>query len=164
MISVVGKSEQDARSALSGIGVEVSSVSSDYSDTVPEGCVISQSISEGTYVNPGTGVTLTISLGKKVVDKYYSLVNYTIDSSKLSIPDGATDVKIDVTLYTSNNEKVKDWTGQSLPFTANASDIKNCSDGYFIVKCSWTVTDESGNPKQETNGEGTRINVTFTQN
>lgn len=164
MINVVGKSEQDARNALASIGITVSNVNSEYSNDVPEGCVIRQSIDGGTSVDEGTSITLTISLGKQVVDKYYSLVNYTIDSSKLSIPDGATDVKIDVTLYTSNNEKVKDWTGQSLPFTANASDIKNCSDGYFIVKCSWTVTDESGNPKQETNGEGTRINVTFTQN
>lgn len=66
MISVLGKSEQDARDALSAIGVTVSSVSSDYSNNVPEGCVISQSISEGTFVNPGTTVTLTISLGKKI--------------------------------------------------------------------------------------------------
>lgn len=66
MISVVGKSEQEARDALSAIGVTVSSVSSDYSNNVPEGCVISQSISEGTFVNPGTTVTLTISLGKKI--------------------------------------------------------------------------------------------------
>lgn len=66
MISVLGMSEQQARDSLAGINVSVSSVSSDYSDTVPEGCVISQSISEGTFVNPGTSVTLTISLGKKI--------------------------------------------------------------------------------------------------
>lgn len=164
MISVLGMTEQQARDALAGIDVSVSSVSSDYSNDVPEGCVMSQSISEGTFVNPGTSVTLTISLGKKVVDKYYSLVNYTITASELGIPEGASDVKIDAVLYTSNNDKVKEWTGQSAPFTANASDIKNCSDGYFIFKCSWTITDETGNTKQENNGEGTRKNVTFTQN
>lgn len=66
MISVLGLSEQAARDALAGINVTVSSTNSDYSDDVPEGCVISQSISEGTFVNPGTTITLTISLGKKV--------------------------------------------------------------------------------------------------
>lgn len=164
MISVYKMSEQEARNVLANIGITVSSVNSAYSNDVPEGCVIRQSIGEGESVDEGTGVTLTISLGKEVVDKYYSLVNYTIDSSKLNMPAGATDVKIDVTLYTSNNDKVKEWVGQSLPFTANVSDIKNCSEGYFVVKCSWSVTDEEGNLKQETNGEGTRINVTFTQN
>lgn len=164
MISVYKMSEQEARNALANIGLTVSDVNSAYSNDVPEGCVIRQSIGEGESVDEGTGVTLTISLGKEVVDKYYSLVNYTIDSSKLNVPAGATDVKIDVTLYTSNNDKVKEWAGQSLPFTANVSDIKNCSEGYFVVKCSWSVTDEEGNLKQETNGEGTRINVTFTQN
>lgn len=65
MISVLGMTEQQARDALAGINVNVSSVNSDYSDNVPAGCVISQSISEGTFVNPGTSVTLTISLGKR---------------------------------------------------------------------------------------------------
>lgn len=161
MINVLGMTEQQARDALAGINVSVSSVSSDYSDTVPEGSVISQSISEGTFVNPGTSVTLTISLGKKV--ETYSLNNYKIE--RLSeIPDNATGVSANITLYKSEgNDKINSWTATSFPFNISQGNIENCSSGYFVVDWSWTVTDESGNVKNETK-QTTIEGVNFTKN
>lgn len=161
MINVLGMTEQQARDALAGINVSVSSVSSDYSDTVPEGSVINQSISEGTFVNPGTSVTLTISLGKKV--ETYSLNNYKIE--RLSeIPDNATGVSANITLYKSEgNDKINSWTATSFPFNISQGNIENCSSGYFVVDWSWTVTDESGNVKNETK-QTTIEGVNFTKN
>ena len=161
MISVLGLTEQAARDALAGINVTVSSTNSDYSDDVPEGCVISQSISEGTFVNPGTTITLTISLGKKV--ETYSLNNYTIE--KLSeIPENATEIKANITLYKSEGEdKIGTWTPTSFPFTVSQGNIENCSEGYFVIDWSWTVTDESGNVKNETK-QTTIEGVKFTKN
>ena len=40
--------------------------SSDYSDSVPEGEVMNQSIGSGQSVEEGTSITLTVSLGSKV--------------------------------------------------------------------------------------------------
>ena len=161
MISVLGLSEQAARDALAGINVTVSSVNSDYSDTVPEGNVISQSISEGTFVNPGTTVTLTISLGKKV--ETYSLNNYTIE--KLSeIPENATGITANISLYKSEGEdRINTWTATSFPFSVSQGNIENCSEGYFVIDWSWTVTDESGNVKNETK-QTTIEGVKFTKN
>lgn len=148
MISVLGQTEEAAKEALKAINVTVSSTNSEYSDDVPEGCVISQSISEGTFVNPGTTVTLTISLGKKT--ETYSLSNYEIKVDK-DIPVEATNIRATITLYKSEGEdKIGTWTATSFPFNINQSGIENCDKGYFIIDWSWTVTDENGNPKNET--------------
>ena len=65
MINVMGKSQADAQNALSAIGI-LCNVTSDYSDTVPEGQVISQSVAEGKWIDKGTTITITVSLGKKI--------------------------------------------------------------------------------------------------
>lgn len=65
MVKVVGLSQTDAQNALDGIGL-LYNVTSDYSNDIPEGQVISQSIAEGKWVDKGTTVTITVSLGKKI--------------------------------------------------------------------------------------------------
>lgn len=160
MISVLGMTEQQAREALKAIDIEVYDVSEDYSDK-EEGTVIEQSISEGTFVNPGTTINLKLSAGKKV--ETYSLSNYTIP--KLSeIPENATGISATITLYKSEGEdKINSWTATSFPFTVNQGNIENCDKGYFIIDWSWSVTDESGNTKNETK-QTTIENVSFTKN
>lgn len=162
MVNVLGMTEQQARDTLAGISVSVSSVNSDYSDTVAEGNVISQSISEGTFVNPGTSVTLTISLGKKI--ETYSLNNYTIDKTGVGIPDDATGITANITLYKSEGtDKINSWTATSFPFNVSQGSIENCNSGYFIIDWSWSVTDENGNIKNETK-QTTIEGVSFTKN
>lgn len=148
MINVLGQSQTDAENAIREIGLTISSVSSDYSDTVPEGCVTEQSIAEGKFVDPGTGITLKISLGKRI--ETYSLNNYTIDKSDIGIPDNATNIAANITLYKSEGEdRINSWNAKSFPFTVNQSSIENCSEGYFVIDWSWSVTDENGNVKNE---------------
>lgn len=59
---VVGDDEATATSAIEAAGYVVS-VLSDYSDTVPEGDVISQSPNGGTELVAGSTVTIVVSLG-----------------------------------------------------------------------------------------------------
>lgn len=66
---VTGKSENDAKSALTSAGLTVGSVTTDYSDTREAGQVISQDPVGGTKVTKGTSVTLVVSLGKKPEQK-----------------------------------------------------------------------------------------------
>ena len=61
--NVVGKTEAEARSVLSGQGLMVQ-LEYAKDDTVPEGSVIRQSIEEGTAVKRGTTVVVVISSGK----------------------------------------------------------------------------------------------------
>ena len=57
--------QSSAEDRIKALGLTVSGVDTDYSDDIPEGCVMNQSIAAGTTVDKGTGVKLTISLGKK---------------------------------------------------------------------------------------------------
>jgi len=61
--SVIGYSESSARNAIEGKGFTWGGTSSEYSDTVDAGSVISQSPSAGTYTQKGTSVSVVISLG-----------------------------------------------------------------------------------------------------
>ncbi|HOQ32295.1 MAG TPA: PASTA domain-containing protein, partial [Candidatus Hydrogenedens sp.] len=60
---VVGMSQAEAESAITGAGLTVGTISQQCSDTVPAGSVISQSPAGGEQVPPGSAVNLVISTG-----------------------------------------------------------------------------------------------------
>ena len=62
--SVVGKSEESAKSRITAAGLNVS-VSTKYSDDVAEGKVISQSPGSGNQVSKNTTISIIVSKGKK---------------------------------------------------------------------------------------------------
>lgn len=63
---VRGTDENTAKSTLSGAGLNVT-VTTDYSDSVAQGNVISQDPSAGTKVDAGTNVNIVVSLGSRPV-------------------------------------------------------------------------------------------------
>ncbi|MCU4186524.1 PASTA domain-containing protein [Acidiferrimicrobium sp. IK] len=63
---LAGKSQADATTILTTLGLKVGTVTQSYSLTVPEGQVISSSPSSGTLL-PGQPVALTVSAGKPFV-------------------------------------------------------------------------------------------------
>ncbi len=127
MINVLNKPEAEARAALSNLGLNVTTTS-DYSNDVPEGNVISQSIVEGKSVEKGATVTLVISLGRK--STFYSLNNYSINKLP-EIPADATSIQAVITLYRSEGEDViNTWTATSFPFSITQGNIENSSHGY----------------------------------
>ena len=114
-------------------------VTTDYSDSVAEGQIISQSIDAGKTVAPGTTVTIVVSLGKKTV--YYK-------TSKTVNMDGATSATY---VLTGNNGTVY-ASGTSAvdgTVTVTASDM-TCNSGTLTVE--WTISseDEEGNISEET--------------
>lgn len=163
MPDVWNKPEAEARAEMEAAGITVASTSSDYSDEIPEGYVMGQSIAPGKMVEKGTQVTLTISLGKKITTQYYSLNNYSIDLPR-SIPVDAIRVEAKITLFKSEgNDAINSWTATSFPFTVNASNIENCSEGYFVIDWEWTYRDEDDAEITETD-QTTIDGVGFTQN
>jgi RHS repeat-associated protein len=60
---VVGLTQNAATTAITGAGLSVGGVTTEYSDTVANGSVISQNPAANTLVVPGTAVDLVISLG-----------------------------------------------------------------------------------------------------
>lgn len=66
--NVVGKSENDAKNEITGAGLQVSSVDTEYSESYASGIVIRQEPAGGK-VDRGTSVSLVVSLGKKPEEK-----------------------------------------------------------------------------------------------
>jgi beta-lactam-binding protein with PASTA domain len=65
---VVGETEPNATAAITAVdNLTVGNVTSEYSDTVASGLVISQNPTAGTYVPIGTSIDLVISLGQPQV-------------------------------------------------------------------------------------------------
>ncbi|RKS74080.1 serine/threonine-protein kinase [Motilibacter peucedani] len=63
---LVGSTLEDATTALTALRLEVASTE-DYSETVPDGTVISQATPAGTSVLPGTSVAVVVSKGPPLV-------------------------------------------------------------------------------------------------
>jgi RHS repeat-associated protein len=62
--NVLRMTEADARAAIEGAGLGVGSVFTAYSESVPQGLVISQNPTGGTFAPEGTPVNIVISLGR----------------------------------------------------------------------------------------------------
>ena len=140
--NVLGQSQDAATSALTGAGLTLSSVSSDYSDTVAAGSVISQSIADGKIVDEGTSITLVVSLGPKV--KLYSF------SAKIEAPkndDGTTNENVsaaNIVLKDASGNVLETWSNQSIasfPLSISKSGIEGQTSG--TVEITWM--DASGN-------------------
>lgn len=133
--NVVGKSETDARNELTGAGLSVTNVTKDYSDTVPAGNVISQSIADGKYVDAGSNISLVISEGPKIT--YYKF------SAKITAPaDNDSVVGASIVLKDSNGSVLEQWNNiaiASFPYTIQKTDIPETSSGKLEI--TWSISD-----------------------
>ncbi len=132
---VRGQSQTDATTALGDAGLNVGTVTEDYSDTVSEGLVISQSVTSGSYVDMGTSVDLVISLGAEEVTYYASL--------KITAPTNVTTNYADIYLYKAeSDELIQSWTNQtSFPFTATVTGITGTDQGTIVIEWHYTGAD-----------------------
>lgn len=98
--NVVGESESSAKSILSELQLK-STVTTEYSDSVAKGKVISQSIAKGKKVAPGTNIDLVVSNGKKPEEKVNvpNLSGQTLQGAKslleskgLTLVDGGQEI------------------------------------------------------------------------
>ena len=132
---VRGKSEADAKAALSEFAV---TTTTEHSDSVASGNVISQSIDAGQYADKGAAITIVISAGPEKVTYYIN--------SKVRT-DGIKDVTVtsaDIELYKSeSDELIQSWNGvTSFPYTIEAHGI-DVPKGTVVI--TWYYTDASGN-------------------
>lgn len=145
---VYKRSQEEAVSMLTEAGLTVTSTSTDYSDTVEEGHVISQSIAAGKYVDAGTNISLVISLGTK--KNYYSC------KATITAPDSEEVTSADIILQGSNGAQIQEWMRVKIskfPYTISVSDIEDCSSG--TIRIIWYLAD--GSSKEQTE------NVMFTE-
>ena len=111
---VRGKSEADAKAALSDFDV---TTTTEHSDTVAEGNVISQSISGGQYAEKGASITIVVSSGPEKISYYIK--------SPVKAPTNVTVTSADISLYKAeSSDLIQSWSGiTSFPYTVEAHDI-----------------------------------------
>lgn len=150
--NVVGYSKSQAESALSNAGLKYTYADSQYSDSVPEGSVISQTKS-GETVSAGTTVTLTLSKGKQVISTSVSKsVSLGIENAKI--------VGGSYTLKGSDGQTYASGTVSAADFTVSGT--MNCSSGTISVTWQYTVpttNDDGEEVESEVKSSSTTVNV-----
>ena len=136
----------EAESALSAVKLKLGNVTQEYSDSVDEGKVISQSIASGTEVKEDTKIDITISKGKKPVKTSYSAsFSGYISNSGYEFPEGKL-VKISVTLKVGDTSYpiINDWYDEaSLPL--DGSGIASCElSSKDNISLLYSVQDDTG--------------------
>ena len=129
--------EEEARKALESVGLQVGTVSTDYSDTVEEGRVIDQSEIAGKSVYSGTTVNIVVSLGVKEVLYMFR--------ANVKLPNDDTVVSANIELQDADGNMLDTWTNvsaESFPFAIEVMNIKSDS-GTLLIE--WVLEDEEGN-------------------
>ncbi len=155
---VKGKTRDEAESILKKQGFAVY-VRENYDDTVPKGCVISQSPDSGTLQKEGSTITLFVSAGKPAVSVSYNGNGGSVSKTQdyrdadgtygsmptptrtgytfigwYTSPDGGVEVNSSTTLYTQTNHTLyAHWTVNTYTVTFNAN-------GGYVTPASKAVT------------------------
>jgi len=126
--NVVGQAQYKAQEKLAGLGFVAKKGEDEYSDTVPVGSVVSQSVAPGTMASKGTEIVICMSKGPKG-DTYVCQMTITAD---MVDGDGLTPSSIE--MYVDGAVKVSAAVNK-WPITVNESGITTSDPGnvYLIV-------------------------------
>ena len=143
---VRGKSEADAKAALSDFDV---TTTTEHSDTVAEGNVISQSISGGQYAEKGASITIVVSSGPEKISYYIK--------SPVKTPTNVTVTSADISLYKAeSSDLIQSWSGiTSFPYTVEAHDI-DVPKGTIVI--TWHYTDSNGTEQSQEQSQDVNFN------
>jgi eukaryotic-like serine/threonine-protein kinase len=142
-------------------------IAEDYDDTVPKGSIIRQSVAADQKVNPGSEITLTVSLGRKIVVPNFSGI------SKERASAVASELGITLILkdkYSSRNKDAfisQNIAANSIYMPGTILEVAY-SLGNKLLVMNYVGQSRSGLDLwvQEVNGQGAqvKIGVTYTQN
>lgn len=143
---VRGKSEADAKAALSDFDV---TTTTEHSDTVAEGNVISQSISGGQYAEKGASITIVVSSGPEKISYYIK--------SPVKAPTNVTVTSADISLYKAeSSDLIQSWSGiTSFPYTVEAHGI-DVPKGTIVI--TWHYTDSNGTEQSQEQSQDVNFN------
>ncbi|MDO5156231.1 MAG: Stk1 family PASTA domain-containing Ser/Thr kinase [Eubacteriales bacterium] len=140
------KTVTEAENALTSVNLKLGNVSQEYSDTVEEGKVITQSIAYGTEVKEETAIDITISKGEKPKTVTYTAsFSGSISNRSYSFEEGET-VRVTLVLKVGGAEYtlINDYYSEG-SFPISLSDIANI-EGLTTKDASllYSVKDENG--------------------
>lgn len=143
--NVMGLSEDDGTFELIEAGLTLTNVSQVYNSEIPEGHICYQSWTHGSYVDPGTGIEIRVSLGpepKPVTYKY----NGSIEApTAAEAPDYVAGDDVTVVLVTDSGKELLNTTTSSFPISANSYGLDSSAGtikfSYVVKTQGSTVTD-----------------------
>ncbi len=90
--------QDEAKKALSAVGLKLGEVTKEYSDSVEKGHIISQGKPSGSYADSGTEISIVISKGEETVYYSYTWTALVTGYVELEDSDGNIQYRGDVTL------------------------------------------------------------------
>lgn len=140
------KTVTEAEAALSEVKLKLGNVTQEYSDSIPEGKVITQSIAAGTEVKEETAIDITISKGKEPkTTTYTATFSGSIINSSYDFEEGeAVYVTLTLKVGDASYELIKDYY-QEISFPIDLSGLAaieglTSKNGTLV----YSVKDESG--------------------
>ncbi len=141
------KTVTEAEELLSEVNLKLGNVSQEYSDSIPEGKVISQSIAAGTEVKEETEVDITISKGKKPTTKTYTATfsGSISNASYVFREDEQVYVTLTLKVGEASYSLIENYYTEA-NFPIDLSDLSNI-EGLTSKEATlvYKVTDENGN-------------------
>ncbi len=134
--------EEQARKAIEKAGLQVGTVSTDYSDTVEAGKVIDQSEVAGKTVYSGTTIDFKVSLGPK--ETFYMF------RANVNLPNDDTVVSANIELQDADGNVLDTWTNVSTASFPFAIEVKNIKSESGTLVIEWMMEDEEGNVSTST--------------
>ncbi len=135
---VTGMSQKKAKETLSKAGLKLGDVNSNYSDSVEEGKVISQTVAADKYVESGTSVSVTISLGAEEIS--YSF------ATRITLPTkGGSVESANITLLDNSGNTIDSWSGIAASkfgtsgYSISVNGITSSSKGKVVIE--WILED-----------------------
>lgn len=139
------KPEEEAKRLLADFNVSVKTA---YSDEIPAGIVMAQSIDAGKQVEKGTSITITVSQGPEP-SKEVTATTYKCNVT-LKLPSGTSGVSgASAVLYDASGNVLAQWSNEAITTVNDAGDqgVKFTKGGLLVSNGKLVVTwlDASGN-------------------
>lgn len=107
---LIGQSEEDAIGLLVDAELTPGEVTTASNDTVPEGCILSQSIAADTEISKGTAIGYTVSTGPEPInEKYVASIRTNYNLTDLIGP-GSSGTKVDIMVQLYQEVPAEDGT------------------------------------------------------
>jgi serine/threonine-protein kinase len=159
---LIGQDEAEATMLCIENNLSIGHITYVPSDTIAEGLVCSQSLSEGSFASEGSIIDFEVSTGP---EKHTYKCNLSVSApSSSEAPDYISGTEVRMRLVGSDGKVLLDQTTREFPYTANFYGI-GCPSGiltitYTVTTESTTTTDADGNTVTT---PGTTVERSFTR-
>ena len=159
---LIGQDEAEATMLCIENNLSIGHITYVPSDTIAEGLVCSQSLSEGSFASEGSIIDFEVSTGP---EKHTYKCNLSVSApSSSEAPDYISGTEVRMRLVGSDGKVLLDQSTREFPYTANFYGI-GCPSGiltitYTVTTESTTTTDENGNTITT---PGTTVEKSFTR-